>query len=329
MGRHGRQMGSSQEAPGVSTSERDVLAVGRRGSADVVFIIGAARSGTTLLYKALCLHPDVSYISNWVGRFPGLPWLASLDRIARRMPAARRRVWFGRDSNAYVYGTKRRVRDRIFPMPVEGEPVYGRCGIRKPGGPSVAAVDDPEERLRGLLRSIGRSSGGSIFVSKRIANNLRIPLLARTFPEARFVEIVRDGRAVAYSLSRVDWWESSVVWWYGGTPEQWRDEGRDPWDMCARNWLEELREIRSGLAVVEPQQVSSIRFEALTDDPIRTLESVAAFIGLPSSAGWRAELGRLQRPDRSETWRTGLDDAVAQKITSIQLEELRALGYRL
>jgi hypothetical protein len=193
----------------------------------------------------------------------------------------------------------------------------------------VAAVDDPEERLRGLLRSIGRSSGGSIFVSKRIANNLRIPLLARTFPEARFVEIVRDGRAVAYSLSRVDWWESSVVWWYGGTPEQWRDEGRDPWDMCARNWLEELREIRSGLAVVEPQQVSSIRFEALTDDPIRTLESVAAFIGLPSSAGWRAELGRLQRPDRSETWRTGLDDAVAQKITSIQLEELRALGYRL
>ena len=34
----------------------------------------------------------------------------------------------------------------------------------------------------------------------------------------RFVVLVRDGRAVAESLSRVDWWETNHVWWYGGTP---------------------------------------------------------------------------------------------------------------
>jgi hypothetical protein len=293
----------------------------------VAFIVGAARSGTTLLYKALCLHPQVAFISNWVGRFPGHLWLASLDRVARRMPATRRRVWFGRDSNAYVYGARRPLRERIFPMPVEGEPVYGRCGIGRPGGPSVPAVDDPGGRLEEALRSICHFSGGAVVVSKRIANNLRIPLLARAFPEARFVEIVRDGRAVAYSLSRVDWWESSYVWWYGGTPERWRDEGGDPWEMCARNWVEEVRNIRSGLGLVEPERVTSLRYETLVEDPVRTLEGVAASIGLPPSAAWRAELARLGFPNRDDAWRTELERDVVQRITSIQLEELRAHGY--
>ncbi|MBV9253816.1 MAG: sulfotransferase, partial [Actinobacteria bacterium] len=35
-----------------------------------LFLVGAPRSGTSLLYKALCLHPDAAYISNWVNRFP-------------------------------------------------------------------------------------------------------------------------------------------------------------------------------------------------------------------------------------------------------------------
>ena len=42
-----------------------------------MFLVGAARSGTSLLYRALCLHPDVAYVSNYVrraleGAYPGL-----------------------------------------------------------------------------------------------------------------------------------------------------------------------------------------------------------------------------------------------------------------
>ena len=58
-----------------------------RGEHDVepgqspVFLVGAARSGTSLVYKALCLHPDVAYISNWVARYPKAPRLAALNRL--------------------------------------------------------------------------------------------------------------------------------------------------------------------------------------------------------------------------------------------------------
>lgn len=40
---------------------------------DTAFIVGAARSGTSLLYKVLCLHPQTAFISNWLARTPSMP----------------------------------------------------------------------------------------------------------------------------------------------------------------------------------------------------------------------------------------------------------------
>src|SRR3712207_4675195 len=90
-----------------------------------LFLVGPARSGTSLLYKVLCLHPDASYVSNWLARFPSQTRLAALNRVARRYPELQRSVWFGQDgANAYVYGRRRALRERMFPMPVEGEPLF-------------------------------------------------------------------------------------------------------------------------------------------------------------------------------------------------------------
>lgn len=289
-----------------------------------IFLVGPARSGTSLLYKVLCMHTDAAYISNWVARFPRFRWLAAFDRVAGRLPRARRHVWFGEDSNAYVYGSRRRLLERLFPMPVEGEPVYAACGISEwgPGASGAAAA-----RLREAFDAISRYSGGSLLVSKRIANNRRIPSLLRAFPAARFVSIVRDGRAVAYSLSRVDWWDSSVVWWYGGTPRRWREEGRDPWELCARNWTEELLEIEGGLSEVPEDQVLRLSYESFVADPRRSISDVAAFAGLPPSRLWDAGIAGLDFPDRNEAWRQRLEPEIADQITAIQLEKLRAYGY--
>jgi|SRR5215218_10657530 len=51
-----------------------------------LFLVGVPRSGTTLLYKLLCLHPDVAYISNWMRIAPGVPALALVNRLTSRFP---------------------------------------------------------------------------------------------------------------------------------------------------------------------------------------------------------------------------------------------------
>jgi len=287
-----------------------------------VFLVGAPRSGTSLVYKALCLHPDASYISNWVRRAPKMPQLAVLNRAAAHLPALRLQTWFGGGDNAYVYGRRRPVWQRAFPMPVEGEPLYARAGVTE-GANGHSRVD--VERLRSSFTAVRRAAGGSTLVNKRVANNRRIPLLLETFPDARFVEIVRDGRAVALSLANVDWWPDSVVWWCGVTPRQWEAEGRDPWELCARTWVEELHATEAGLSGVPERQQLSISYEQLVSDPTPTMPGVATFAGLePAGGRW---LAGVQFPDRNEAWRQRLDAAAIATIEEVEHDDLRRLGY--
>jgi hypothetical protein len=297
----------------------------RREMGDVVFVVGPARSGTTLLYKALCLHPDVAYVSNWVAR-SGIVPLAALNRLARRSRRARDRAWFDDGSNAYVYASRRPLRRRLFPAPVEGEPVYTRAGVARPGGPEPRRVD-PRVALPAAFRSIASWGGGAVFVSKRIANNVRIPQLLEIFPGARFVCLSRDGRAVAASLARVDWWADSFVWWYGDTPRSWARDGGDPIEMCARNWVEEVRAIDEGLAQVPDDRILRVRFEDLATDPGDHVGAVASFLGLTDDERWRRRVSELVSGDRVDSWRDRLDGNEIETINAVQQVELEAAGY--
>jgi hypothetical protein len=291
-----------------------------------VFLVGPARSGTSVVYKTLCLHPDVSYISNWAARFPSVPQVAALNRLAPIFPGTRGRTWFGKDSNAYVYGRRRSWSERIFPMPVEGEPVYAACGI------SAVECGEPlgsSSQARALVRSFERireAGGGSLLVSKRIGNNRRISFLASAFPSARFVAIVRDGRAVALSLSQVDWWQRSTLPWFGGTPAQWAAEGRDPWEACARNWVEDLHAMEEGLSTIPSDRVLRLSYESLVGAPLETLGRLAEFAGLRPRAAWHEAVSRLEFPNKNG-WHTSLTYDALETITSIQKRELEAYGY--
>jgi len=287
-----------------------------------VFLVGAPRSGTSLMYKALCLHPDASYISNWVRRAPAVPQLAVLNRAAVHLPHLRLKAWFGGGDNAYVYGSRRPLWERAFPMPVEGEPLYTRAGVGEHANGSADL-----SRLRRSFAAVRRAGGGSTFVNKRVANNRRIPLLLDAFPDARFVEIVRDGRAVALSLANVDWWPDSVVWWAGKTPREWEAAGGDPWALRARTWVEELHATEQGLAKVPERQRLSITYEQLVRDPQTTLSGVAVFAGLDPAGAGRSWLAGVTFPDRNEAWRTRLDPATLATIEEVEGEDLRRHGY--
>ena len=46
-----------------------------------VFLIGAPRSGTSLLYKSLALHEGFGYISNYNERLPRWSAVSALNRL--------------------------------------------------------------------------------------------------------------------------------------------------------------------------------------------------------------------------------------------------------
>ena len=118
-----------------------------------LFILGAPRSGTSLLYRALALHPQAAWINNYNRRLTALPELAVLNRLGQRAPDVRRRVWFGEDGdNAYRYGQRRSLFERFFPQPVEGEPLFERRDV-------VQDPADPIPDAEQLLLAVRPASG--------------------------------------------------------------------------------------------------------------------------------------------------------------------------
>src|SRR5690242_1534708 len=141
----------------------------------ILFVVGAPRSGTSLAYRALSLHPQAAYISNWLARTPSWPVLSLLNRIPRALPGLRSKYWFGEESNAYVYGRHRPLSERLFPAPVEGGPVFDAFGIR---GAGANLAPERASALRRALAGPARYGGGTTLVSKRIANNRSLAVLA-------------------------------------------------------------------------------------------------------------------------------------------------------
>ena len=293
------------------------------------FLLGAPRSGTSLVYKALCLHPDASFISQWVQKYPRFTPLAVLDRPARLSARLQRRSWFP-SGNAYAYGRRRSLAERVYPAPAEGETVFAQAGV------PVALVEERPspsreiDRLRRAFRSIRRWSGGSVLVVKRIANNRRVPLLDAAFPEARYVEVVRDGRAVALSISKVNWWGRRPVWWLGRSPDEWAASGEEPLELSARHWVVELDTLQQGSAQVAADRYLRVRYEDLIADPVPTLQRLAEFFGLaPDDEAWLQRLEAIPFPNQNQQWRDQLDDRDVAIVEAVQSEHLTRHGYEL
>ncbi len=288
-----------------------------------LFILGAPGSGTSLLYRALCLHPRAAWISNYNRRLAALPQVAMLNRLGHGALDVRRQAWFGEDGeNVQHSGQRRALRVRAVPRPVEGEPLFQRRRV-------LADLDDgiPDAEqlmLRTDLARLTRAAGGGVLVSKRLGHNRRIALLAEIFPDSKFLVMSRDGRAVARSLLAADWWPRAHIWWWGGTPADWAKDGGDPTELAAEHWVHEVQAIDEGLTGLSSRRVLRVSYESLLRSPLDVLTGTAVFGGLGVDPGWQAELGQIQFPDRHPL---GARDKVDPRIGEIQGGTLRSLGY--
>jgi hypothetical protein len=289
-----------------------------------VFLVGAGRSGTTLLYKLLCMHPDVAYISNYENRLAWFPDGVAA-RVVQRRVEHKLRAWFNKGGNAYF--TDRPLLKKAFPTPHEGESVFEACGV--PLYPARGELPDERtaRRLRQRFDRIRRRAGGRTFLSKRTANNRRIEYLCAIFPDARFVHLVRDGREVARSLASVAWWDRHRVWWDGRTALEMQNAGEERLAICARNWVRELEEVRAQLASVAPSRVMELRYEALLQDPIGQLEGTLAFLGLERLDCFRTAIRSLNLRTVPPGWKSKLDPKQLDCVLRETRPLLRELGY--
>ena len=296
----------------------------------VCVLLGAGRSGTTLLYKLLAMHRQVAYVSNYVQKAPAMPWLALGNRLLHRWPMAKRRAWFLEEGGAYM-NSKRVRAHALVPTPFEGEALYRYCGV--PLTPAAGTEPDPlaVARLRRSFMTMRRCAGGATIMTKRTANNRRVAWLDAAFPRARYIHLVRDGRAVAYSLLRVNWWDDHTLFWAGTTPRQLTAAGADPLQLASRNWVEEMSALENGIAALDARQVMLMRYEDLLVDPIGQVRAALDFIGvaMDSDVAFRPLLEGLNLSPRVESWTTRWTSRERDLVEGVQGSMLSRWGYGL
>lgn len=149
-----------------------------------IFIIGAPRSGTTLLYNILCKHHHLSYITLNLLR-------AGIHRKGRIL--------------GYKKNTLAKIYDVIYKDKASNAPHEANNFWDKYFGMYDYLTEkdfQPEmvDHYKLLIHNVEKFYNVSRFINKNPQHSMRVRLLYRIFNEIKFIHIIRDGRAASYSM---------------------------------------------------------------------------------------------------------------------------------
>jgi len=268
-----------------------------------IFILGSARSGTSILYQLLSSHPDLCWFSNITNLNPEHSRLAALNRFTN-IPIMK----------SFIY-------------PSEGERIYTYCGFlddRKTTFNTMATTTS--DKFNEILRRHLEASGKPRFINKRTANTQRLDCLIHMFPDAYFIHIIRDGRAVVNSLLRVNWWENTPLWWRSNlTPSLWQQNGNAPEKLCALHWKRNIEEIRHFKSQLSRRYVE-IRYENFVHDPRETIQNLMNFCQLYPSIKYISSLPE-SLPNMNNKWKEKLSSKQKKTISQTIDDYLHKLKY--
>lgn len=223
-------------------------------SASPVFLLGAPRTGSTLLFKLLSDTRAFTYFTNFTARFPRTPASATLIQ--------------GRGGGHQGYEIKYGHIPGWRGAHEAGEFWY-RWFPRPPDAYAPADVV-PESDLADMRQAVAAIQGvtGRPLLVKNLFNSLRIGPLHEAWPDATFVVCLRDPASVALSIlrGRLSQQRDRDRWWSVPTPGV-RTLLSEPFDVqIARQVLDINAQIAKDFMGRPDALVHFVRYENLCAD---------------------------------------------------------------
>ena len=284
----------------------------------LVFLLGSGRCGSSLLQERLGRHRGAGFMSTLDDR--GL--LAGRGRLTsalyRRVPQERTRKGAVRFAPSEGY---RALAREVSPL------------VARPGRPLVAADATPWLAARFARFFVDRAArqAAPVFVHK-FTGWPRAGFIDAVLPEARFVHVVRDGRAVASSLVQMPWWRDAedprTLSALGADADAWRAAG-SPFPLLAGLvWKHVVQAHEAARADLAPGRWLDVRYEDLLADPRGQLGRLLDHLGLPLDDDFARQLARQRlSPARASAYRTDLAPRDLAQLDEHLGPTLRRLGY--
>ncbi|MCE2594207.1 sulfotransferase [Motilimonas cestriensis] len=212
---------------------------------DKFFIIGPPRSGTTLLQFMLRSHPNISIPTGESHFFVPLLKGYSSPKTRQDITSLLDDI---RHFNIDFFDTD------LHGLPADIEQVEAE--LNKQDYHSMA------EFIDALYQLNAQGEGKSVWGEKTPYYIRHIPLLARHFPDAKFIAIVRDGRDVALSMM-----------------DRCHDFGVHNVYTAAQHWNYYLEPLRLALNSEYNDRIITLNYEDLIAQPTQILTEALNFIG--------------------------------------------------
>ena len=294
-----------------------------------IFLVGMGRSGSTVVFECIATHPDVGWLAHHSNRAPDWRWLHALSRLCDASLAFRKAIERSDQRRSWT--------EKLRLGPAEAYETWASvCGakIRSDWLLGVRATDAEREAAHRLVADVLRWSGKRRFGAK-FTGPPRITYLASLFPGARFVHLVRDGRAVARSLLKVDFWRDSFRMerpaWENGLPDAWeplwRRSTNPPLALAALQWRRVIEVAREESRALPAGHYHEVRYEEFLADPVATVDRILEQVALSPSERVHGFLrSRYEVRDMNVRAAGRADDADAALLEALLAPTLATLG---
>lgn len=294
------------------------LAGGRELLSNVTFLVGTGRCGSTALQHHLAQHPRVGWLSNVLTVAPG--W-TSLNRYILKLDA---RVPIPRITKGRIHPSE------CYPFWDQHVP-----GFSEPYRDllSTDVTKRQAATLRRIVDEVTVPSRPNLLI--KLTGWPRVGFLAEVFPEARFIHLLRDGRAVANSLINVSFWSGwlgPTRWRWGNlTADQasrWKAAGESFVALAGIEWEILVGAHDRALEQLPEDRVLEVRYEKLTAQPKMEIERILQFMRLGSRRG------TLPAPEEAfqssnTRWRDDLAPRQKEVLERCIADALQHHGYEL
>jgi len=162
----------------------------------------------------------------------------------------------------------------------------------------------------------------------------RIGFFSEIFPDAKFIHIVRDGRAVVNSMLNVHWWtgwKGTSSWGWGElTPEeqtQLTTYGHSFVALASIEWNHLMQAMEVAKQAVDPANFLEIRYENFCADVVGITRTVAEFCELPWNDSIAAAMGAYQINEKNYKWQEELTATQQGVMNDIMAPYLKQHHY--
>jgi len=292
-----------------------------------IFVIGTGRCGLTPLMHLISYHQDLAWLSQYNNQFPNQMFLSYLSRI----------VEWPIFSSSLKYNL-------FVPRHIEAfdfwDPLF--LGFREPFrdlnkndvSPSV------KNKFINAINNIMYYQGKKEFISE-YSGWSRIGFINAIFPEARFIHIVRDGRAVANSYINVKYWRGwgGVYKWRWGVPKNSYMEILNKYNhsflaLAAIEWKTLVNNITSEGESLSNDRYFTIKYEDMVKNPVKVANDCIDFMGLDKCCKkFKKHLSTVKIIDannskfRIEAWKDSLSNNQINMLNDILNKELEYFSY--